>query len=419
MIVITGAEVVTPEGLTRTDVAVSGASISQVGPITPGPGDEVIDGRGRILGPGLVDIHVHFRDPCARSKEDLASGSRSAAAGGFTAVVVMPNTDPAIDSARAVDDILLRSRGLPVEIGVAGSLTIGRKGKAMARLEEMYQSGVRLFTDDGDTVADAGLLRSIMLYFADRPDVVVAQHAEDPSIAGNGHLHAGEIAERLGIEGLPSTAEEIVIARDILLARETGVAYHAQHLSTSGSVELIRQAKSAGLAVTAEVTPHHLTLTERDAAGLDTNHKMYPPLRTEGDREGLVSGLIDGTIDAVATDHAPHTEEEKDAPFEEAPRGVIGLETAVPLTLAALGGDVATLFERMSSAPARIAGLHRQGKAIAPGSPANLTLVDPTASWVPETFESKSTNTPFRAVEMKGRVVTTISEGKITHEAAL
>jgi len=378
------------------------------------PGSEVIDGSALVLGPAFVDMHVHFRDPGQTWKEDMATGTRSAAAGGFSAVVVMPNTDPPVDTAKVLDEVRAAvDKSAVVEVGVAGCLTEGRSGATMAAFDDLYEGGVRIFTDDGDSVADAGLLSRIMSYLADYPGALVAQHSEDVSIAGGGHMHDGRVAQRLGITGLPATAEEVVIARDIILSASSGCHYHAQHISTAGSVELIRRAKDAGLRVTSEVTPHHLTLSEVACVDLDPNTKMYPPLRSETDVVALIDGLKDGTIDAVATDHAPHQTAEKEVPFEEAPRGVIGLETALPLTLAALQGDLVRLFETMSMTPARIAGFAEHGQPVAVGAPANLVLLDPHERWTPQSFESKSSNTPFLGMPLVGRARATFVQGKL------
>lgn len=411
MIVVKSARVLGRDGLIESDVGITDDLVTAVGTLDIPGSARVIDGTGFVLGPGFVDLHVHFRDPGETWKEDISSGTAAAAAGGFTAVVVMPNTSPPIDSADVARRIT--SVRAPIELVVAGTLTMGRKGKEMAHLDDLYDAGVRIFTDDGNTVTDAGLFRNIMSYMSDRDDIVIAQHAEDPDLAGNGQINDGKVARLLGIPGLPAAAEEVIIARDLVLVAEMGVRYHVQHVSTAGSVELIRRAKDAGLRVTAEVTPHHLALTEDDASGLNASFKMYPPLRTSADRQSLVEALSEGVIDVVATDHAPHTPEEKDVPYEQAPRGVIGLETAFGAVCAALNGDIERLFDRMSVAPARIAGLPNQGQLIEEGSPANLVLVDPTQTWTVDQFESRSSNSPFVGTEMKGKVIATICRGEI------
>lgn len=412
-LIIHGARVLTGDGLQFVDVAIADGSVVEVGTDLSREGKEAIDGSGMVLGPGFVDVHVHLREPGQTWKEDIASGTNAAAAGGFTAVVAMPNTNPAIDSGDTFDRIASAAEQARIDVAIAGALTEGRAGAVMSHLDDLYDRGVRIFTDDGDCVADAGVFRSVLRYLSDRPDVVVAQHGEDVSISGDGHLHDGEIAWQLGIRGIPATAEEVVVARDLILAAEFGVHYHAQHISCAGSVELIRNAKKRGIKVTAEVTPHHLILNESDVSGLDANFKMYPPLRGKNDRDRLVEGLIDGTIDVVATDHAPHAPEEKDVTFERAPRGVIGLETAFSAVLEALDGDLVSLFDRMSIRAAAIAHMPHQGQVVAVGSAANLVLIDPEQSWVPKEFASRSANSSFLGRKLKGRIIATISRGEV------
>ena len=421
MIVIRNARVLRANRIEQSTVVIEGDTIISVGtePVTNGA--KVIDADGSWLGPGLVDLHVHLRDPGQTWKEDVGSGARAAIAGGFTAMVAMPNTIPPVDSGSSAVAAVERARAVDtMEIVVAGTLTKGRAGEEMAGFDAMYEVGVRVFSDDGDAVPEAGLLRRVMAYLSDLPSALVAEHAEDRSIAGDGHMHEGMISSRLGIAGLPGIAEDLIVARDIAIAAETGAPLHIQHVSTARSVDLIRDAKAAGLSVTAEVTPHHLALDESSVESLDPNLKMYPPLRAADDQAALLSALREGVIDAVATDHAPHTAAEKAVPFEEAPRGVIGLETAAAVVASnALGNDQRTFFERMSIAPARIAGLDRQGREIEPGSPANLVLFDPDRRWVPGSFASKSENSPFAGMELTGRVLATIYEGRISYEGAL
>ncbi len=416
MIVVSGARTYTSDGWQTCDVAIDGQTVVTVGSVPPGQGDVVIDGAGKVLGPGFVDLHTHLRDPGQTWKEDMTTGTRSAARGGFTAVLAMPNTEPAVDSGEMVRRCVRRATDAGVvEVGFSGAMSLGRSGEEMAHLDEMYEEGVRIFTDDGDTLVDGGLLRRIMLYLSDRKDAVIAQHAEDPAIAGDGHMHEGSRSQTLGLVGLPASAEIAVIARDLALVAETSARYHVQHISTAGGVALVRRAKEEGLNVTAEVTPHHLMLSEDNLGSLDANLKMYPPLRSIADREALVEALREGVIDAIATDHAPHTVSEKDVPFEVAPRGVIGLETAFPAALAALDGDLDLVFDRMSIAPAEIGKFPSQGKPISQGSPANLVLLDPDQSWVAGEFASRSKNSPFFGQELKGRVVATIVNGGIVH----
>jgi dihydroorotase len=419
MIVVKGARTLTSSGWRTCDVAIEAERVVSVGDVVPGPDDVAIDGSGKVLGPGFVDLHTHLRDPGQTWKEDMVTGTRSAARGGFTAVLAMPNTEPSVDSGEMVRRGVGRAKDVGVvDVGFSGALSMGRAGKEMAHLDEMYDMGVRIFTDDGDTLADGGLLRRIMFYLSDRSDAVIAQHAEDRDVAGSGHMHEGAISQTLGVVGLPASAEVAVIARDLALVAETGARYHVQHLSTVGGVTLVRRAKEEGFRVTAEVTPHHLMLSDNDLGSLDTNMKMYPPLRSPADREALVAALRDGVIDAIATDHAPHTPGEKDVPFEVAPRGVIGLETAFPAALAALEGDLDLVFDRMSTTPARIGAFEAHGQPVAEGSPANLVLLDTDQTWVAGEFASRSKNSPFSGQELKGRVVATIVNGGLVHGGA-
>jgi len=407
--------VMTPAGPRHLDVGISGDRISAVGSVDESPID--IDCTGCWVGPGLVDVHVHFREPGQEWKEDIESGSRAAAAGGFTAVVAMPNTDPATDSGHMARYIADRGRqvGL-VDVVPSGALTSGRAGKHLAHLDDLWNAGVRIFTDDGDSVEDAGILRRAMEYLANRGGIV-AQHAEDRGLARGGHMHEGAVSARLGMVGLPALAEETVVSRDLGLVRLTGVSYHVQHVSTAGTVELLRVAKADGLPVTAEVTPHHLSFTDSLVESMDPVAKMYPPLRAPSDVDALKAALEDGTIDAVATDHAPHASSEKEVPFEDAPRGVIGLETAASATHMAVGLDPMDFFDRLSVRPARIAALADHGQWVEEGSSANLVVFDPTSTWVPERFESKSSNSPWLGRPLNGGIRATIYGGRLTPQA--
>ena len=415
MIVIRGGSVFTPDGIVTADVVVDGDRVVSVGDPPPPTALIEIDATGCWVGPGLVDLHVHLREPGQEWKEDIASGSRAAAAGGFTAVVAMPNTVPVIDEGHRAR--FVGERGLKVglcDVVPAGALTLGREGQHLAHLDELIEAGARIFTDDGDTLVDAGLLRRAMEYLAGR-DCVIAQHAEDPGLAEDGHMHEGSVSSRLGMRGLPALAEETIVARDLALVELTGAPYHVQHVSTAGTVELIRQAKGAGLPVTAEVAPHHLVFDHREVESMDPNFKMYPPLRTPDDVAELRKAVLDGTIDAVATDHAPHADHEQEVPFEEAPRGVIGLETAVGAAITATDIDQRRFFERLSINPARIARLGEHGVPVTEGSPANLVVIDPTAVWTPERFHSRSQNSPFLGRKLTGKVRATILRGRLTH----
>ena len=417
---IAGGTVLTPDGPAAADVLIENGRVAAVGPDLPrpeNPATEAVDASGLVVGPGLVDLHAHLREPGEEWKEDIASGSAAAVAGGYTALLAMPNTDPPVDAGHLARYVTDRGRtaGL-AEVVPAGCVTKSGRGKSLARLDEMFEAGVRLFTDDGRTVADAGLLRRAMEYVCDR-GAVVAQHAEDEGLARGGHMHEGEVSSLLGMYGLPAAAETVTVARDLTLAEMTGARYHIQHVSAAASVTLIREAKDKGLPVTAEVAPHHLVFTHRQVKGMDPVYKMYPPLRAEQDRAALAEALADGTIDAVATDHAPHAAHEKDVPFEEAPRGVTGLETALAAVRTALDPDPVTLFLRMSVTPAAIAGLPDQGQWIRPGSPANLTAVDWDEPWTPAPpYHSKSSNNPFTGRPLTGRVRYTFYRGRPTYD---
>ncbi|MBM3694442.1 MAG: dihydroorotase [Actinobacteria bacterium] len=396
------------------DVRVSGTGVAAVGPDIDRERAEVVDCSGCWVGPGLVDPHVHLREPGQEWKEDIESGSRAAAAGGFTAVVAMPNTDPAIDAGHLARFVAERGRqvGL-VEVVPAGCVTAGRSGQRLAHLDDLWAAGVRVFSDDGDGVADAGLLRRAMEYLGDLGGVV-AQHAEDRGLAGGGQMHEGEISALLGLAGIPTAAEEVVVARDLAIARLTGGRYHVQHVSTAGTVALIRAAKAEGLAVTAEAAPHHLAFDHTAVRRTDPAFKMYPPLRAPEDVEAVRAALADGTIEMVGTDHAPHAAHEKDVPFEDAPRGVIGLETAVAAVLAAVDLGPHALFDRMAVAPARLAGLADHGRWVANGGPATLTVVDPAAEWTAERFHSRSANSPWRGQRLRGRARHVVLRGRFT-----
>lgn len=413
-VLLAGGRVATPQGVAEADVRVAGETVVEVGPSLARDDAEVVDCAGCWVGPGLVDPHVHMREPGQEWKEDIESGSRAAAAGGFTAVVAMPNTDPPIDAGHLARFVADRGRrvGL-VEVVPAGCVTAGRAGQRLAHLDELWEAGVRVFTDDGDSVADAGLLRRAMEYLRDLGGVV-AQHPEDRGLAGNGQLHEGEFSALLGLGGLPAEAEEVVVARDIAITRLTGGRYHVQHVSTAGALAMVRAAKAEGLSITAEVTPHHLAFDHGETATTDPVFKMYPPLRRPEDVAALRTGLADGTIDMVGTDHAPHAAHEKDVPFEDAPRGVIGLETAVSVVLGAVSLEPGAFFARMAVAPARLAGLEGQGRLLAAGAPATITVIDPAREWVAERFLSRSGNSPWRGRPLVGRARHALLRGRFT-----
>lgn len=413
---IRGGLVLTSEGLVAADVLVSDGLIADIVERVDTMDAVEVDARDCLVGPGLVDIHTHLREPGETWKEDLESGIRAAAAGGFTALVAMPNTEPPIDEGTLVSDITRKGRSLgPIEVHVAGCLTRGRRGLEPSDLEGMYRAGARIFTDDGDCVEDSQLAEELMRLISRFPGGVFAQHAEMKSLTTDGHMNEGALSRRLGVGGLPAEAESRIVERDLELVRRVRAPYHCQHVSAAASVDLIREAKVEGLPVTAEVTPHHLTFTEAELRGLDANFKMYPPLRGEEDRVALRAALLDGTIDAVATDHAPHTTAEKQLDFSRAPRGVIGLETGAAATWETVF-DPHRFFSVLSSQPARIAGVETQGHLPRVGAPANLVVFDPNATWTPRSFLSKSANSPYLGREMTGRVVATIAAGELVHE---
>ena len=416
-IAIRNGRVFTPDGLVDYDLLLADGRVAKLGGAFDA--EETLDAAGAWVGPGFVDLHVHFREPGQEWKEDIASGSRAAAAGGFTAVVTMPNTDPVIDAGHRARYVTERGRQVGLcEVVPAGAITMGRAGETLSHLDEMWSAGVRIFTDDGSSVEDAGLLRLAMEYVAERGGVI-GQHAEDRGLSRGGHMHEGSVSSRLGMRGSPSIAEEVVVARDLALARLTGVRYHVQHVSSGGTLPLLRQAKADGFEVTAEVTPHHLVFDHESVLSVDPAFKMYPPLRTSADIVALRRALAEGLVDAVATDHAPHAAFETEVTFEEAPRGVIGLETAAAAANTAVGMPAEDFFTRMSIKPARIGGFERQGREVAEGTAANLVIFDPGAAWTPTRFVSKSQNSPFLGMELRGRVIATIFEGRMTYHSQL
>jgi dihydroorotase len=410
--VITGGLVVDETGERRVDVVFTDdGTILAVGDDLSA--SRRIDAAGCIVSPGLVDLHTHLRQPGGEEAETVETGSRAAVLGGFTAVVAMPNTDPPIDSASVVREVLALGDASLCDVAVAGAITIGRKGQTLAPMAEMAALGCTMFTDDGTGVQDARLMRRALEYAGDL-GVRLAQHCEVDALAEGGHMNEGEWSSRLGIPGIPAEAEELMVMRDIALARLTGAHVHFQHLSTAGSVAMVAAARQAGLPVTAEAATHHFTLTDEACAGFDPIFKVNPPLRTPGDRDAVASGLADGTIDAIATDHAPHPTHRKQQPFDEAPPGMLGLETALALALTELDMEIPDVLAAMSWRPARIAGLARHGRPVAPGEPANLCVIDPEATWTvdPEASASRSRNNPYAGRELRGRVRHTIVSGE-------
>ena len=403
------------------DILVEGGWIAATGDGALGAGDaEVIDCAGLVVSPGLVDMHPHLREPGFEHKETIESGTRAAAIGGYTAVAPMANTEPVADHAGVVHEVrdLAAAAGL-CDVFPVGAITKGLEGESLAEIGEMVEAGVRMFSDDGRCVPTARLLRNALVYAKAFDDVVIAEHCEDASLAENGQMHEGFHSYSLGLRGQPSEAEEVIVARDLAIARMTGTRLHICHLSSARSVELVRRAKAEGIRVTAEVTPHHLVFTDDDLVTYDTNLKVNPPLRSPEDRDALRAGVVDGTIDAIATDHAPHAVEEKEAEFDRSPPGTIGLETALAAVLKELvEPGILTMtraLDALSTTPALILGAAEHGGPVGPGRPANLVVFDPRVEWVVEApFVSKSRNSAFLGRTLRGKVVHTVLRGELT-----
>ena len=419
-ILIRGGRVVDAGGERVADVLVRDGRVAAVGP-DAGAGEQgvdVLDASGCIVTPGLVDLHVHLREPGMEEAETIETGARAAALGGFTAVVAMPNTTPALDDPAVVAAVLAAGKDGACDVASSGCITVARAGDALAPMGELHAIGVRIFTDDGACVADAGLMRHALDYTRALPGAVLAQHAEDPSLAGSGAMHEGAWSSRLGIPGRPGAAEDVIVARDVVLAELTGARVHFLHVSTANAVEMIRAAKARGVAVTAEAAPHHFTLTDECCASFDPVFKVHPPLRTAADVAAVRAGLADGTIDAIATDHAPHPVHEKEKPFQEAPPGMLGLETSLALTVTELiEPGILTwsqAFALLSWRPAAIAGLADHGQAVAEGAVANLCVVDPAHTWEvdPARLASKARNTPYAGRTLRGKARHTLRAGR-------
>jgi dihydroorotase len=402
----------------QTDILVRDGRIESMGKGVSASSAQVIDLKGKVVTPGFVDMHVHLREPGYEYKETIQTGCTAAAAGGFTAVACMPNTNPPIDDESVIHFIQSRAKvvlGGLVDVHPVAAVTVGRKGERIAPLAELAAAGAVAFSDDGDPVFDSEIMRRALEY-ARMFGKPIIQHAQDPSLTKGGTMNEGFTATELGLPGMPPIAEEIMIARDIKLVGYTGGLYHVAHLSTAGSVELVRQAKSQGLKVTCEVTPHHFAVTDDAVRTYDTNTKMNPPLRTADDVEAIKQGLRDGTVDVIATDHAPHSFDEKQVEFQSAPFGIIGLETAIGLAVTELVcKNVITLYqlvEKLSSNPRRVLGL--PAVEIKEGEMANLTIIDPAVSWVvdPTTFKSLSKNSPFGGRRLTGRAIGVINNGQ-------
>jgi len=422
-ILIRGGRVIDPSRGTDgiADVLLEDGRISAVGRgVVADEGVTIIEADGKVVAPGLIDLHVHLREPGQEDLETVSTGAMAAAAGGFTAVCAMPNTDPVTDNQAAVGFIVSQAqRAGKARVYPIGAVTLGQRGEQLAEFGELVGAGAVAVSDDGKPVATSHMMRTALEY-ARTFGIPVADHCEDMSLAQGGAMHEGLVSTRLGLKGIPAAAEEIMVARDIILAEHTGGHVHLCHMSTRGSVELIRRGKERGICVTAEATPHHLSLTHLRCEHYDTNAKMNPPLREPADVEAIRQGLKDGTIDVIASDHAPHHYDAKEREFDLAPNGIIGLETALGVAIRDLVEtgvlSLPELIDRMSTRAARIFNL--PGGTLAVGAPADVVVFDPTERWVvrPESFYSKSRNTPYGGATLVGRAHQTIVRGRVVFE---
>lgn len=424
-ILIKGGRVIDPDTKTdgKYDILLEDGKIKSVAKEIKEKAERVIDASGCYVMPGLIDMHVHLRDPGLTYKESVESGARAAAKGGFTTIIAMPNTKPVTDDRDRVGYVMRKAEMLvPIHVLQSGAVTKGMEGKEPADIEGMVKAGAPAITEDGKSVMDSGVYREAMKE-AKRLGIPVLAHCEDINLVQGGVVNADKNMEALGLKGISNAVEDIIVARDIMLAKEIGVHLHLCHCSTEGSVEMVRQARKEGVSVSAEVCPHHFTLSTDDIKTADANYKMNPPLRTKKDVEALRKGLKEGVMDVISTDHAPHSAEEKSRPIEEAPFGIVGLETSVALTLTELV-DTAILTpmqmaERMSYNPSKILGLGRG--SLAEGKPADVTIIDPETEYIiePESFVSKGKNTPFGGKKVKGQVVATICGGEVVYARSL
>lgn len=405
------------------DVLIEGKRIKKIGvnlreELAEAADTEYIDATGKVIAPGLVDVHVHFREPGFTYKEDIQTGSRAAARGGVTTVVLMANTKPAVDNVETLQEVLRKGQETLIHVETCANVTFGLKGREMTPMEELKAAGAVGFTDDGIPIMDAELVRSAMEKCAEL-DVPISFHEEDPALITNNGVNRGIASEHFGIGGSPREAEYTLVERDLQIALETGASIDVQHISTKEAVEMVRQAKKKGSNIHAEACPHHFTLTEEAVIKYGTLAKMNPPLRTEEDRLAIIEGLKDGTIDMIATDHAPHSAEEKEKPLTEAPSGIIGLETALPLAITELYAKghltLKQIFERMSYAPAKL--YHLDAGYLAEGGPADIIVVDVEGKQVFKEYLSKASNSPFTGWELQGVVNTTICDGKVIYQA--
>lgn len=401
-----------------SDVLLVDGRVVSLGPSLDAPeGAQLIDCEGLVVTPGLIDVHVHLREPGGEHKETIATGAASASAGGFTSICAMPNTDPPIEDPAGVGFVVAEGKKAgKARVYPVGCISVGRKGERLALIGEMVEAGAVAITDDGSPIMDSGLMR-LALEYAQAFGIPVADHPEDLTLSAKGHVNEGVISSRLGLAGKPNASEDIHVVRDLMLAELTGGHIHLQHCSTWLGVEMIRQAKARGIRVTAEASPHHLVLTEKAVEGYRTEAKMNPPLRTQQDVDAVREGLADGTLDTIATDHAPHHYDEKEAPFSDAPNGIVGLETALGIVLTHVVKegviDLPTMVDRMSCQPARAFNL--PGGTLVEGAPADVTVFDLDMAWTvdPAKFLSKSRNTPFAGWDLTGRPCFTIVDGRV------
>lgn len=421
MVGIRGGYILDPANGTErpADLVIHEGKILSVGkPIEEGTCEKILEVSGLKIAPGLMDVHVHFRDPGLTYKEDIETGAKAAARGGFTSVVCMANTKPVIDSPEVLLQVIEKGRKTGIHVWTCGTVTKGMQGKELTDMEALHHLGAVGFTDDGIPILDENLLIQAMEK-AKSLGVPISLHEEDPSLILNNGINQGPVSEKLGIGGSPCEAEIRLVERDCGLAKKTGAKVNVQHISTAGAVDAVRRAKKAGAHVWAEASPHHFTLTEDAVLRYGTLAKMNPPLRTEEDRQAIIEGLKDGTIDMIATDHAPHSKEEKEKPLTEAPSGIIGLETALALGITKLvvPGHLTLmqLMEKMSKNPARLYGMEYMG--IVPGAPADLVIFDENEKWTVDAFASKACNSPFRGETLQGKVRYTICRGEIAYEA--
>ncbi len=408
-LLLQGGTVVDPEQALeqKADILIEHGRITAVGSHLHVEDARVVDCRGLIISPGWLDMHVHFREPGREDEETVRTGCHAAAAGGFTGACPMPNTEPAADQRGIIEYMIAEAADTPVEVFPIAAATKNRAGRELSEMADLLEGGAVAFSDDGVSIATAEMARRAMEY-ASMFDVPIIEHCEEPSLTEKGAMHEGAVSTRLGIPGMPGVAEDIIVARDILLAEFTGARLHIAHISTARSIELVRQAKAKGIRVTCEVTPHHFTLTDEAVASYDANYKMNPPLRSAQDVEAVIEGLRDGTIDVIATDHAPHSPEEKDVEFTLAPFGIIGLETAMGLIMTRLVKpghlSLTEALRKITGNPRRI--LKLTVPRIEPNQPANLTLFHPDQEWVVDdkAFYSRSRNSPFIGWKLQGKI---------------